>query len=196
MQRVSTFKRPTIICAILLLYVSVAISVFLLPITSIYLIVIQIAALFGYISLFLSTVLTNYVREVRVIFGKPFLSVHHWFASLGLILITVHPVMVAISAASLLVFIPDFSSWYTFWSLAGRPALYLAYIAALAGLLRNRIKRYWKYIHGFMYVVLTFAFVHGLLIGGSFQNPVIVVLFLMLLVIAYGVAIAKRIKLK
>ena len=81
-----------------------------------------------------------------------------------------------------------------FWSLAGRPALYLAYIAVLASLFRTRIDRYWRYLHGLMYVVLTFAFVHGYLIGGNFTNPIIIVLFLAMLILAYGTGVNRFLK--
>jgi predicted ferric reductase len=168
------------------------VSVFSLYEPDIYINIIRLAALLGYTSIFVSIMLTKFLREVRKIFGQPFLKVHHWFAIIGLISITVHPIALAIYSASLLVFIPDFSSWLSFWALAGRPALYLAYIATVVALLRNRIKKYWRFLHGLMYVVLTFAFVHGYLIGTDFTNPVIAILYLGMLVLTYIVAILKR----
>ncbi len=188
-------NKPYIIyLIILLLYLIPGLNVLLLGESDIYLNIIRFSALTGLVSLFISTILSNYLREVRKIFGKPFLRVHHWFAALGLILITIHPVVFAIYTASVLVFIPDFSSWYAFWSLAGRPALYLAYVATLAGILRNRTQKYWRYIHGIMYVVLGFAFVHGLLIGTNFANMFIAIFFAILLLVSYSLAVLKRIR--
>lgn len=193
MQSVKDYRRPLVLVSVALLYIVPIVSVALLGEPNLYVNIIRLGALLGYVSIFVSTVLSNYLREVRQIFGRPFLKVHHWFAILGVILITVHPVTFAIYTGSLLVMVPDFSSWYAFWSLAGRPALYLAYVAVLAGLLRNRVKKYWRFIHGLMYVVLTFAFVHGLLIGANFANPVIAGLFGVMLIFSYAVGILKRV---
>lgn len=185
------YRRLLVLLAIFLLYLVPFVSVFSIYDPDIYASVIRLAALLGYTSIFISIVLTKFLREVRQIFGRPFLKVHHWFGAIGLISITIHPVVFSIYTASLLVFIPDLSSWYAFWSLAGRQALYLAYIATIVGLLRNRITKYWRVLHGLMYVVLTFAFVHGFLIGTDFTNPVITILFLGMLVLTYIVAILK-----
>lgn len=186
------FLRPTAIIVIVLLYVAVLVEVLTEGESSPLLVIVRIGALAGYVSVFLSTVLAGYLREVRLIFGRPFMSVHHWFAALGLVFMTAHPVAFAIYAADLTVFIPDVSSWLAFWALAGRPALYMAYVATLAALMRNRIKNYWRYLHALMYVVLVFAFIHGYLIGASFVNPLIVTLFLGMLIVAFGVGIKKR----
>ena len=187
-----TFRKPLILVSIVLLYAVVILSVLLQAGPSFYLDIVRLGALIGYVSVFISTMLTNYIREVRDIFGRPFMRVHHWFGALGLIFMTLHPVVYSIYAASLLVFIPDFSSWYSFWSLAGRQALYIAYIATATALLRTRIPKYWRYLHGLMYVVLVFAFVHGLLIGTDLANPLIAILFLSMLILALAVAIRKR----
>ena len=184
-------NRYHILTAITLLYLFALANILLLGVADVLLATIRIGALFGFISMFLATMTSNYLREVRQIFGRPFLKVHHWFAILGLFFITLHPVSFAILVADPLVFIPDFSSWYAFWSLAGRPALYIAYFAVLVALLRRRIGNYWRFFHALIYVVLTFAYIHGLLIGGNFANPIVALLFLAMLLLSFAVGVSK-----
>ncbi|TFG34794.1 hypothetical protein EU527_01710 [Candidatus Thorarchaeota archaeon] len=194
MSEEKNYRRYLILLTIIIIYIIEGFIILSSGELDLYLIVVRFGALYGYASIFFATILSNFLREVRKIFGKPFMRVHHYFAIIGMISITIHPVVFSIYAGSFLVFIPDFSSWLTFWSLAGRPALYLAYIAVLASLLRMKIERYWRYLHGLMYVVLTFAFVHGYLIGANFTNPIIVILSLTMLFLAYGTGINRFLK--
>jgi len=153
---------------------------------------IRIFALSGFVSLVIASVFSMYLREIRTHFSRPFMTVHHTFAALGLIFVTAHPVTFAIYAASLTVFIPDISSWYAFWSLAGRQAIYVIYIAVLAAFLRPRIRSAWRYFHGLIYLALFFAYIHGLLIGATLANPIIAVFFGFLLVVSLTVFVTKR----
>jgi DMSO/TMAO reductase YedYZ heme-binding membrane subunit len=188
------YKKTIILLSVFLLYVISGLSVLLLSEPDFRASMVQLFALYGFTSIFMATILSSYLREVRKTFGRPFMKVHHYFAIAGLIFITMHPVVFSIYAGSLLVFVPDVSSWYAFWSLAGRPALYIAYVAALAGLLRMRIEKYWKYLHGLMYIVLTFAYIHGFLIGANFANPIILGLFSVMLLLSYYTAINRYLK--
>lgn len=194
MTKSSEYVRYLIGLVIMLVYIVVGVIILSIGEPNPYLTIVRFGALYGYISMFFATILSNYIRDVRKIFNRPFLKIHHYFAAIGMVSITIHPVVFSIYAASLLVFVPDFSSWYAFWSLAGRPALYLAYTAVLVSLLRTKLPKYWRYFHGSMYVVLTFAFVHGFLIGANFTNPFIVVLFLIMLVLAYFTAISRFVR--
>lgn len=90
------------------------------------------------------------------------------------------------------VFVPRFDSWQIFWELAGRPALYILYIATLAALLRMMAPKYWRPFHALMYIVLFFAIVHGNLIGTDFQNLGILILMNALFAIAIGAFVFKR----
>ncbi|TFG13703.1 hypothetical protein EU537_05455 [Candidatus Thorarchaeota archaeon] len=154
--------------------------------------VIRIFALSGFVSLVIASIFSMYLREIRTHFSRPFMTVHHTFAALGLILATAHPVTFAIYVASLTVFIPDVSSWYAFWSLAGRQAIYVIYIAVLAAFLRQRIRKAWRYFHGLIYLALFFAYVHGLLIGATLANPIMAIFFGFLLVVSLAVFVIKR----
>ncbi len=138
---------------------------------------VRLCALYGLAALSISTAMTPFVKEITRSFGRPFLTIHQSFAILGLIFITLHPVFFAISAMDILVFVPKFDSWLVFWELAGRPALYILYVAASAALLRRKIPKYWRSFHMLTYIVLFFAIVHGNLIGTDFQNPVLLIVF-------------------
>ncbi|NMA10004.1 MAG: hypothetical protein GX932_03150 [Methanomicrobiales archaeon] len=152
----------------------------------------RLAALWGFLSLGIATLLTPFLREIMKVLGGPFLPVHHTFAAVRLLLPTLHPVIIAIGALIPVAFIPVFSPRERFWALAGRPALYLLYIAFAGVLLRRSIPKYWRWVHGLMYVVLLFAVVHGNLIGTDFENPIIRVLFNTLIVLVVVAFALKR----
>jgi predicted ferric reductase len=145
---------------------------------------IRFAALIGYTSMFLATIMTPFMVELYKIFGKPFIKQHHLYSILGLVLITIHPVSFAISKLDITVFIPVFYPWIDFWELAGRPALILIYIAVVAAILRKKIKK-WKWIHFLNYLALLFGYVHGVLIGTDFQNPGILIIFTAILILLF-----------
>jgi predicted ferric reductase len=177
---------------VLALYAIVAAVVLATPYEDPFNVVARLLALWGFLSLGIAVILTPFLREIMKVFGKPFLAVHHTFAAVGLLLPTLHPVTLAIASMNPAIFIPVFSPWGRFWALAGRPALYLLYIAFAAVLLRKYIPKYWRWVHGLMYVVLLFAVVHGNLIGTDFENPVIWVLFNALFALAIAAFVLKR----
>lgn len=177
---------------ILALYALVAAVVLSTPYEDPFRVIARLLALWGYLSLAIATLLTPFLREVMAVFGRPFLSVHHTFAAVGLLLPTLHPVTLAIRSMNPALFIPTFSSWERFWLLAGQPALYLLYIAFAGVLLRKYIPKHWRWVHGLMYVVLFFAIVHGNLIGTDFQDPIVRVLFNTLFVLVVAAFVLKR----
>ncbi|MBN1358458.1 hypothetical protein JW988_06785 [Candidatus Bathyarchaeota archaeon] len=132
--------------------------------------------LYGFLFLSITVLVTPFLREVTQAFGKPFLKVHHIFAVIGLVLITLHPVFNAIEF-SLSVFVPNFASWMAFWRLAGRPAFILIYVAVFAASLRAKAPKYWRAFHALMYVVLLFGIVHANLIGNDFRSIGIALIF-------------------
>jgi predicted ferric reductase len=133
--------------------------------------------LYGYLFLSIAVLLAPFLREVTQAFGRPFLKVHHSFAFLGVVFITLHPVFNAIERLNLSVFVPNFASWMSFWRLAGRPAFILIYVAVFAAFLRAKAPKYWRAFHALMYVVLLFGVVHANLIGSDFQNLGIMLIF-------------------
>ena len=153
---------------------------------------IRLCALYGFVALAIATGMTPFLKEITQAFGRSFLRIHHLFAILGLVFATLHPVFFAILQVDVLVFLPRFDSWLIFWELAGRPALYILYLATVSALLRSMIQKYWRYIHALMYLVLVFVIVHGNLIGTDFQNPVLLVIMNALFVFAIMTFVLKR----
>lgn len=131
---------------------------------------VRAAALFGYGTLFLVIVSTEYLREMRRLFGKPFLTVHHILAVTALALVIIHPIAVALASRDVTVFVPQFTSLRTFFTLGGRIALYLIFIAVFAALLRACIKSFWRLIHWLNYVAFALAFVHSWLLGTNIST--------------------------
>ncbi len=154
---------------------------------------IRLFALWGYTAIAIAVIITPFLKEVAVIFGRPFLKLHHFFSLAGLILITLHPISASLEAMDLSVFLPVFDSWRSFWVLAGRPALILLYIALVAALFRRKIK-HWRIIHGLMYLVLLFGYVHGIYIGTDFANLAVLIIFSVLFGLAAATFIAKRVQ--
>jgi len=126
--------------------------------------------LYGYLFVALTTLTNPFLKEMVQAFGKPFLKIHHTFAALGVVFITLHPITYAIESSSFSVFIPNFESWTVFWTFAGIPAFYMFYAAFLAAVLRKKALRHWKTFHVLMYVVLFLGIVHANLLGSNFQN--------------------------
>jgi DMSO/TMAO reductase YedYZ heme-binding membrane subunit len=133
--------------------------------------------LYGFLFLSLATLITPFLKEITQAFGEPLLKIHHAFSILGIVFITLHPVFNAIDRLSLSVFVPRFDSWDRFWMLAGRPAFIILYIALFAAVLRAKAPKYWRPFHALIYIVLLFGIVHANLLGDSFQNLGIVIIF-------------------
>jgi len=204
--------KIAIIAGIIGLNLVVILLFFLTPLFgSVFLNFVRLFALLGLVAMFISAVFTPFQKELYQIFKKPFLKIHHSSTIVGLVLITAHPVMFAIETAvtygfspseSAAVFLPKFSSAYDFWSLAGRPAIYLIYIAFAAFFLRKVWKSGWRWLHGLNYVALLFGVIHGIIIGTDFYNfsftPVnipgliMTILFILMLCVTTFTFILKR----
>jgi predicted ferric reductase len=173
---------------------------------------VRLCALLGIALMFISAILTPFQKELYQIFKKPFLRIHHSTAITGLVLITAHPVFLAIDVAlfsgnarqGAAVFVPDFSSFISFLTLAGRPALYLIYIAVASFFLRKAWKKGWRILHSINYIALIFGVIHGIIIGQDiygFSGPVdipglvLTILYLLMLVATTVTFTLKRIQL-
>lgn len=138
---------------------------------------VRVLALWGYAILAIAALTTPFLKEITQAYGKPFIKIHHIFSVFGLTFTTLHPVAYAIQVLSLTVFLPRFDSWEIFWSLAGRPALIILYIALFAALLRRKSRKYWRFFHALMYIVLFLGIVHANLMGTDFQDAGIRIIF-------------------
>ncbi len=156
-------------------------------------VIIRLTALYGLLFLSISSIMTPFLKEVTRAFGRPFIRVHHVFMGVGLTLATLHPVVLAVVTGNAGVFIPIFSSWYGFWAGAGRIALIIAYIAALAALLRGRFGA-WRYVHALVYLVLTFVIVHAALLGSDFETPAIMAIYYVLYALVVAAFFLKRLQ--
>jgi predicted ferric reductase len=139
---------------------------------------VRLLALNGYIALSVAAIMTAFLKEITLFLKKPFTRVHHYFAAAGLVLITLHPIMLAIQFLNPAVFLPRVESPYAFLLFGGRQALIIIYIALAAVLVRKKIVVYWRHFHALMYVALFFGIVHADLAGRDFlNNPVMFVVF-------------------
>lgn len=152
----------------------------------------RLTGLVGIASLFIAIIISSFIRQAKKIFGTAYIKVHHLFSITGLILITLHPIIMMIDFGTSRIFIPDFSSWNAFLANAGRPALYLIYIATFAAILRKNIRKYWKYIHSLIYLAFVLGAVHGMRQGSDLKNPILLSLYLVMIVIVITNFIYKR----
>lgn len=174
--------------------VLVAVSIALQPFGTALDWMIRATAMLGYSAVFVTAVTSAYMRELFQLLGRPFIRVHHVYSVTGLILITLHPLAVALRSSSLLVFLPDFSSFYQFFSLGGRPAWYLIGAASLAALYRAAIGQRWRLIHYLNYVAFFLATVHAILIGTDFVSLVTKGITVLMALAVGWVLVRKRIQ--
>jgi DMSO/TMAO reductase YedYZ heme-binding membrane subunit len=153
---------------------------------------VRLFALYGYMMLAVTAAMTPFLVGIARAFGKPFLKIHHALAIFGIIFATLHPVVLAIRISNIAIFLPSFESWERFWSLAGRPALIIFYVALVAAILRRTMLKQWRLFHGLMYVVLLFGIVHANLSGTDFQNIGVKTLFNLLFLMAVSAFPLKR----
>jgi len=171
---------------------AISLIAFTLTSSNSYNLAIRLFALNGFIALSIATILTAFLKEVTLFFKKPFTRIHHYFAAVGLVLITLHPIVLAIQMVNIGVFLPNLNSLYLFLFFGGRQALIIIYIAVAAVLLRRKILAYWRPFHALMYLALFFGIVHADLSGADFKNWVILLVFNGLFVAALAAFAWKR----
>jgi len=188
-----TMLRTLFYILILLLYLIPVVTVFLHGFDDFFQFFRRITGLAGIASLFIAILLSLLVRQSKQIFGVTYLKVHHFFSITGLIFISLHPIIMAIDFGTSRIFIPNFSSWNAFLVNAGRPALYLIYIATIAAIMRRNIGKYWRYIHWLLYIAFILGAIHGILSGSDLRNPALYVLYLAMIITVMIVFLYKRI---
>jgi predicted ferric reductase len=120
----------------------------------------------------------RFPKRNNVISKETFHKSAHYFAAVGLVLITLHPVTLAIQNLNPAVFLPNVKSLYLFLFFGGRQALTIIYIAFVAVLVRKKMVAYWRYFHALIYLALFFGIVHADLSGRALlNNPAIFVAF-------------------
>lgn len=151
------------------------------------------SGLFAYLFLFLAILSSEYMRQMKKIFGKGFIAIHHHIARIGVTLMLIHPIAFALEESSFLVFIPVLLPIKDFLELAGRPALYLILIATLAGMYRKKIIKKWKKIHYLNYIAFPLLFVHSWLIGTDLQSGIMQLLWFTMFFLVIAIFIHKHI---
>lgn len=121
------------------------------------------SAWLGYLAVFCAIASSAYMRQMSSFFGRSFIRVHHVISVTGLIMITLHPLIVALRRGTLDVFIPVTASWRGFLVEGGRAAWYLLGIASLAALLRQVLGRVWHIVHALTYPAFGLASAHIIL---------------------------------
>lgn len=178
--------------AIVVVFLAVAVIVTDLPNSNPVTLGIRLASLWGLLAMAIAALMTPFLAEIRRVFGRPFLGIHHVFAAFGLTAITLHPVLVAVRAASLLVFLPTAPLLEGYVMNAGRISLPLIYVAVVGALIRSRLGE-WRYFHLVIYLAIILGVVHGALLSRFFfGNPFLAVLFLGLGVAIVGAFVEKR----
>lgn len=170
-------KKASFFIAVILFATAVSIIAFFFEYTDSYDLSIRLFALNGFIALSIATIMTAFLKEITLFFKNSFTRIHHYFAATSLVLITLHPVALAIQMLNPAVFLPNMSSFYLFMFYGGRQALIIIYIALVAVLVRRKITAYWRPFHALMYVALFFGIVHANLSGHDFGNIIILVVF-------------------
>ena len=155
---------------------------------------IRTCALLGYLGVFLSVVSSAYLRPLVRYFGRPFVQTHHALSVTSLVLITLHPLAVALSFGSLNVFVPILNSWIEFLRWGGRVAWYLLAVAALAAVLRARFRQQWRAVHMLNYLAFFLATAHANLLGTDFQSVILKVLAIAMAVVVVVTLIQKQLQ--
>lgn len=114
----------------------------------------------GYLTVFFAIITSAYIRQAARFFGRPFVWLHHIASVTGLIMVTLHPLIVAYARGTLTVFVPVVTSWRAFLREGGRPAWYLLGVASLAALFRKALGRGWRAVHLLTYLAFGLASAH------------------------------------
>ena len=155
---------------------------------------IHTSAVLGYLCVFTAALSSIYMRELVRWFGRPFVKTHHVVTVTGLVLITLHPLGVALNFGSLSVFVQMATSVEDFFRWGGRWAWYLIGIASLVALFRTRLRNQWRYVHWLNYLACTLATVHAVLLGSDFQSTAMKVIPIVLALALVAVFVQKRLQ--
>jgi len=185
-------KEIVFFSTIVLFAITVSLVAYFLDAANPYNVAVRLLALNGFIAISIASILTAYLKEVTLFFKKPFTRIHHYFAAAGLVLITLHPIMLAVQLMNPAVFLPNINSLYLFLFFGGRQALIIIYIALAAVLLRRKISTYWRLFHALMYVALFFGIVHADLSGSDFENLAVLIIFNGLFIAVLAAFVYKR----
>ena len=150
----------------------------------------RFAGTFGYLTLFLAIVTSEYMVKIKKISGLPFMKAHHNLARIGILLILIHPLTFVLQGRGVQIFSP-ISQANIFIALAGRPALYLFLLAAGIAIYRKKYRN-WRKVHYLSYLAFLLVSIHALMIGTDFRFNMMKVLAFAMAVTVIAVFIDKR----
>ncbi|RXA20607.1 ferric reductase [Methanosarcina sp. MSH10X1] len=150
----------------------------------------RFAGTFGYLTVFLAIVTSEYMAKMKKISGLPFMKAHHNLARIGLLLILIHPLTFVLQGRGIGIFSP-ISPTNVFIGLAGRPAFYLFFLAAGIALYRKKY-RDWRKIHYLSYLAFLLVTVHALMLGDDFELVIMRVLAIAMAITVTVIFIHKR----
>ena len=156
--------------------------------------VIRVGALLGYIAVFLTSLASNYMRELTRYFGRTFIKLHHGASIVALASLMTHASAAALRSGTLRTFLPRFSSIQAFLSLGGRMAIWLFALTALTALFRRKLRKAWRPIHWLNYVAFLLGTVHGQMIGQSFQHLAVRIVSAAMALALIAVFVNKRVQ--
>ncbi|WP_129596787.1 ferric reductase-like transmembrane domain-containing protein [Methanohalophilus profundi] len=151
------------------------------------------AGLFAYYFIFLAILSSEYMKQMKKVFGQGFIRIHHYLARLGISLMLLHPIAFAFEKQSISVFFPVFYPFIEFLELAGRPAFYLIIIAVAAGVYRKHFIRKWKKIHYLNYPAFLLIFIHSWLIGTDLNSAIMQLLWVCMALVITAIFVHKHI---
>jgi predicted ferric reductase len=150
----------------------------------------RFAGTFGYLTLFLAIITSEYMTKIKKITGLPFMKAHHNLARIGILLILIHPFTFVLQGRGIQIFSP-ISPTNIFIALGGRPALYLFLVAAGIAIYRKKYRN-WRKVHYLSYLAFLLVSIHAPMIGADFRFNIMRVLVLAMAVTVIAVFIDKR----
>jgi predicted ferric reductase len=151
----------------------------------------RFAGTFGYLTIFLAILTSEYIAKMRQISGLSFLKTHHNLARIGILLILLHPLTFALEGRGFNILLPTTLTQNVFISLAGRPALYLFIFAAGVALYRTKFKN-WRKVHYLNYLAFLLVTVHALAIGTNFKLDIMRIIAFAMAITVIGIFLHKR----
>lgn len=150
----------------------------------------RFAGTFGYLTVFLAIVTSEYMAKMKKISGLPFMTAHHNLARIGLLLILIHPLTFILQGRGIGNFSP-ISPTNVFIGLAGRPAFYLFFLAAGIALYRKKYKN-WRKVHYLSYLAFLLVTLHALMLGDDFELAIMRILAIAMAITVIVIFIHKR----
>ncbi len=128
----------------------------------------RFAGTFGYLTIFLAIVTSEYIFKMRKISGLPFINAHHNLARTGILLILIYPLTFIIQGRGIQIFFTNFFPCKPFHrfcrssdSLSVSPCCWHCIIQ---GKYRN-----WLKIHYLNYLAFLLVTLHALMLGDDFE---------------------------